>query len=270
MKFGIILNTGTIEQLGDLAASAEEAGWDGVFYWDAVHIPDFGEMHDPWVALTAMALRTTRVRLGAIVFAVPRHRPWLFARAATSVDHASNGRLVLPLGLGALDDNGFAGVREPTDIRVRAQRLDESLAILAGLWSGEPFRFDGDQYHLDEPMTFLPRPVQQPRIPIWIVGAWPREKSMARVLRYDGLLPNKLKTEGGQETVAPPDIADIATWVRERRGTLDGFDIVAEGRTRGDDPRTGAEIVRPWADAGATWWTEADWRGTYDSLRKRV
>src|SRR3954468_14773466 len=141
MKFGIILNTGTIEQLGDLAASAEQAGWDGVFYWDAVHIPGFGEMHDPWVALTAIAIRTSRVRIGAIVFALPRHRPWLFARSATSVDQASHGRLVLPIGLGALDDTGFGGVREPTDIRERAERLDESLEILDGLWSGEPFQF---------------------------------------------------------------------------------------------------------------------------------
>ena len=99
MQFGIILNTGTIDELGDLAQTAEAAGWDGVFYWDAVHLKDFGEMHDPWVALTVMAGRTRRVTLGAIVMAVPRHKPWQFARAATSVDHASHGRLVLPLGL---------------------------------------------------------------------------------------------------------------------------------------------------------------------------
>ena len=268
MQFGIILNTGTIDQIGDLAASAEEAGWDGVFYWDAVHIPDFGEMHDPWVALTVIATRTRRVTIGGIVMAVPRHRPWLFARAATSVDHASHGRLVLPLGLGALDDTGFAGVREPTDIRERAERLDETLTILDGLWTGEPFSFDGRHYPVDE-MTFLPRPVRG-RIPIWVVGAWPREKSMARVLRFDGLLPNKLKPEGGQEPVTPDDIRAMATYVRERRGSLDAFDIISEGETPGDDPAKAAAIVRPWADAGATWWTEADWRGSYEKLRRRV
>ena len=136
MKFGIILNTGTLDQLGDLAASAEDAGWDGVFYWDAVHLPNFGDMFDPWVALTVMATRTKRVRLGGIVMAVPRHRPWLFARAATSVDHASHGRLVLPIGLGALDDTAFAGVGEPTDTKIRAERLDETLAILEGRVDG--------------------------------------------------------------------------------------------------------------------------------------
>ena len=261
MKFGIVLNAGSIDRLGDLAASAEQAGWDGVFYWDAVHIKDYGEMHDPWVALTVMAMRTSRVRLGGIVMALPRHRPWLFARAATSVDHVSDGRLVLPIGLGALDDTGFGGVGEATDIRVRAERLDESLAILEGLWTGRPFAFQGRHFTTTE-MTFEPTPVQQPRIPIWLVGAWPREKSMQRVLRYDGILPNKLKPEGGQETVAPDDIRAIAACVarasrKPRR---------LRHRSRRPDARrrrpAGADIVRPWADAGATWWTEADWRGT--------
>jgi hypothetical protein len=201
--------------------------------------------------------------------AVPRHKPWLFARAATSVDHASHGRLVLPIGLGGLDDTGFIGVGEPTDIRERAERLDETLAFLEAAWTGKPFSHQGMHYRTDE-MTFLPRPVQQPRIPIWVVGAWPREKSMQRVLRYDGILPNKLKPGGGQATVTPDDIRAIAEYVRARRGTLDRFDIVSEGRTPGSDPGAAADIVRPWADAGATWWTEAEWRGSYDDLRKRV
>ena len=270
MRFGIILNTGTLDRIGDLAASAEQAGWDGVFYWDAVHMPDFGDMFDPWVALTVIAQRTTRVRLGAIVMAVPRHKPWLFARAATSLDHASHGRLVLTVGIGALDDTAFAGVGEPTGARERADRLDDTLEILEKAWTGRPFRHDGRHYRTDE-MTFLPRPVQQPRIPIWVVGAWPREKSMERALRYDGLLPNKLRPEGGQEIVTADDLRAMAGWIRDRRPNgLDGFDIVAEGRTAGmraDDARA---TIRPWADAGATWWTEADWRGSYDDLRRRV
>ena len=269
MRFGIILNTGTLDQIGDLAASAEDAGWDGVFYWDAVHIPDFGNMFDPWVALTVIAAHTKRVTLGGVVMAVPRHKPWLFARAATSVDHASHGRLVLPIGLGGLDDSGFAGVGEPTDIRERAERLDETLDFLEAAWTGEPFQRHGKHYRTHE-MTFLPRPVQQPRIPIWVVGAWPREKSMQRVLRYDGILPNKLKPQGGQDTMTTDDIRAIAQYVRERRGTLNGFDIVTEGRTPGSDPKAAAEAVQPWADAGASWWTEAEWRGSYDDLRRRI
>jgi alkanesulfonate monooxygenase SsuD/methylene tetrahydromethanopterin reductase-like flavin-dependent oxidoreductase (luciferase family) len=269
VQFGIVFNTGTIDQLGELSAAAEEAGWDGVFYWDAVHLENFGEMHDPWVGLTVMAMRTSRVRLGAIVMAVPRHRPWLLARAATSVDHASHGRLILPVGIGALDDTAFAGVGEPTGTRERAERLDETLEFITAASTGEPFAHEGTHYRTAE-MTFLPRPVQRPRVPIWVVGAWPREKSMQRVVRYDGILPNKLKPEGGQDTVTTDDIRAIADYVRERRGTLDRFDIVTEGRTSGMDAATVAATVRPWADAGCTWWTEADWRGTYDDLRRRI
>ncbi len=269
MQYGIILNGGSLDQIGDMAAAAERAGWDGVFYWDAVHIDDFGEMHDPWVALTVIAQATSRVRLGGIVMALPRHKPWVFSRAAVSVDHVSHGRLVLPMGLGALDDGAFARTDEPTDIRLRAERMDESLAILEGLWTGEPFRAEGRHYPM-EAMQFLPRPVQRPRIPIWMVGAWPRERSMRRVLRYDGILPNKLAAAGGQEPIAPEDAVAIRDYVLEHRGSTDGFDIVVEGKTPAGDPATGAEIVRPWLDAGATWWTEADWRAPIDQLRRRV
>ena len=269
MKYGIILNIGTLDELGEMAELAESVGWDGVFYWDAVHIENFGNMFDPWVAMTVMALRTSKVTIGGIVMAVPRHRPWLFSRAAVSVDHASHGRLVLPVGLGALDDGAFPKVGEPTSARERAERLDESLAIFEGLWTGEPFAFEGKHYRM-ESMAFEPRPVQRPRIPIWVVGAWPREKSMQRVLRFDGILPNKLDDDGKQQPITPEDVALIRDYVRERRGSLDGFDIVVEGQTPGTDPAAGDAIVRPWIDAGATWWTEADWRQPVEKLRARI
>src|SRR5438067_8325608 len=152
-------------------------------------------MYDPWVTLSAIAMRHERVRIGAMLTPPSRRRPWKLARETMSVDHLSHGRLIRPVGLGALDDKGFAGVGEVTDRKTRAQLLDESLEILTGLWSGQPFSFHGQHYHIDE-MTFLPPPVQSPRIPIWVAGAWPRPQSMQRVLRYDGLLPNKINPDG--------------------------------------------------------------------------
>ncbi|HEY3523206.1 MAG TPA: LLM class flavin-dependent oxidoreductase, partial [Candidatus Limnocylindrales bacterium] len=186
MRVGIILNAGDPRTLGDLAAAAEAAGWDGVFYYDAIAIGDM-DLYDPWVILAAMAMRTERVRLGLVVAAPARRRPWKLARETTTLDRLSNGRLVLPVGLGVLDDVGFGNVGEPTAARERAERLDESLAILDGLWSGEPFGFDGRHYRFG-PMTFRPTPVQRPRIPIWVVGAWPHRRSIARALRWDGIL----------------------------------------------------------------------------------
>jgi hypothetical protein len=135
---------------------------------------------------------------------------------------------VLPVGLGAPYDGGFSKVGEPTDRRVRAKLLDESLEILTGLWSGEPFGFHGNHYRVEE-MTFLPTPVQSPRIPIWVVGAWPREKSMRRVLRYDGVIPDKINPAGGREEATPEDVRAIKTYVTERRPAEDPFDIECAG-----------------------------------------
>lgn len=141
--------------------------------------------------------------------------------------------------------------------------LDESLAILEGLWSGEPYGHQGRHYR-SEPMTFRPTPVQRLRIPIWVVGAWPHERSVRRALRYDGIIP---------QTSDPARVREVAAFVaRERPPELRDrpFEILAEGTTP-LDAQAAAAAVRPLAEAGATWWIEADWTGaTVDSLRRRI
>ena len=274
MRFGFIIPSGDIPTVLDLAQEVEAAGWDAVFGWDAINIvhPDFaGPAYDPWAILGAIAVQTQRVRIGAMLTPPSRRRPWKLARETVTVDHLSHGRLILPVGLGAIDDGGFGKVGEPTDRKTRAQLLDESLQILTGLWSGRPFSFQGEHYRLEE-MTFLPPPVQSPRIPIWVVGAWPRPKSMERVLRYDGLLPNKLNPDGTFGDVKPEDIRAMAAYVAEHRTETTPFDIVMEGRTPGDDPAATAAIIRPFAEAGATWWLEGWWEAPNgpEELRARI
>jgi alkanesulfonate monooxygenase SsuD/methylene tetrahydromethanopterin reductase-like flavin-dependent oxidoreductase (luciferase family) len=263
MRFGIVVNAGDPLEMAQLAAEAEAAGWDGVFYYDAIAIGD-AEMYDPWVVLAAMAVQTERVTLGLIVAAPARRRPWKLAREAMTVDRLSGGRLVLPVGLGALEDAGFGNVGEPTEAKTRAELMDESLTILDGLWSGEPFGFEGRHYQF-EPMTFRPTPVQQPRIPIWVVGAWPNERSMWRVLRWDGIVT---QTDDVAEVKAIADYVE-----RERAPELRGrpFEIVVQGRTPAGKPAAAAKKVRPYAEAGATWWIEANWSAaTVESVRERV
>jgi alkanesulfonate monooxygenase SsuD/methylene tetrahydromethanopterin reductase-like flavin-dependent oxidoreductase (luciferase family) len=262
VKFGFIVTVGDPRAAADLATDAEAAGWDGVFYWDGVAL---GEMdtYDPWVVMAAMAMRTERVTLGAIVTPPSRRRPWKLARETMTLDRLSNGRLVLPVGLGALDDGAFGNVGEPTDAKTRAELLDETLEILEGLWSGEPYAHDGAHYRFG-PMTFRPTPVQQPRIPIWVVGAWPNERSMRRTLRYDGVVAQVADADG---------IREIAEYVaRERPPDAAGrsFEIVAQGTTT-TDAQAAAAIVRPYAEAGATWWIDADWDyATVESQRTRI
>ena len=127
MRYGIILTAGDIHEMLDMAAAAEAAGWDGVFYWDGVAIPGADPIYDPWVTMAAIAMRTERVRFGAIVTPPSRRRPWKLARETATLDQLSGGRLIVPVGLGALDDVAFGGVGEATDLRTRAELLDESL-----------------------------------------------------------------------------------------------------------------------------------------------
>jgi alkanesulfonate monooxygenase SsuD/methylene tetrahydromethanopterin reductase-like flavin-dependent oxidoreductase (luciferase family) len=271
VQYGFVLPGGDVATLVELAAEAEAAGWDGVFYWDGIYIASAGPMYDPWVVLAAMALHTKRVRIGAILTPLSRRRPWKLARETVTVDHLSGGRLIVPVGLGALDDGGFGKVGEPTDRKTRARLLDEGLAILTGLWSGQPFSFQGEHYRVAE-MTFLPTPVQKPRIPIWVVGAWPSTSSMQRVLRYDGLLPNKLGQEGAQEEILPEDIHAMKAYVVAHRTLTTPFDIIMEGKTPGDDRELAADSVRPYVEAGITWWMEAMWTAPNgpEDLRARI
>ena len=271
MQYGIVLTSGDPRTAADLAAGAEAAGWDGVFTYDAIAIGD-GDMWDPWIMLAAMAARTDRVRLGALVFAPSRRRPWKLAREIITLDHLSNGRLVVPVGLGALDDAGFGNVGEPVDARTRARLLDETLAIIDGLSSGEPFAFEGEHYRFG-PMTVRPRPVQRPRVPVWVVGSWPHERSMRRAIHWDGLVVQAVGPDGRPAT-GPETLREIVGWARETRAGagLDGpFEIVVDGSTRADDPVAAAAIARAHEDAGATWWMEVDWTDTSPgALRGRI
>ena len=259
MRYGFVIPGGDVHEVVLFAHEAEAAGWDGVFIPDCIYIKgEDGLGFDPWVALAAMATQTGRVRLGTMITPLSRRRPWKVARETVTLDQLSNGRLTLPVGLGALDDVGFGGVGEATDRKARAELLDESLAILAGLWSGQPFSYTGKHYQLDE-MTFASTPVQQPRIPVWVVGAWPRRKSMQRTLRWDGLLPNKLNDNGEQAELTPDDIREMRDFIATERTATTTFDIIYEGETPGEKPDEAVAIVRPWLEAGATWWMESMW-----------
>jgi alkanesulfonate monooxygenase SsuD/methylene tetrahydromethanopterin reductase-like flavin-dependent oxidoreductase (luciferase family) len=270
LHYGFLVSSGDPCTVAGLAHEAEEAGWDGVFYWDGICVGNM-DTYDAWVVMAAMAMRTERVRIGAILTPPARRRPWKLARETATLDHLSGGRLVLPVGLGALDDGGFSRVGEPTDKKIRAQLLDESLEILTGLWSGEPFSYQGEHYRMEE-MIFRPPPVQRPRIPIWVVGAWPSRRSMGRALRYDGVLAAAVG--GGAESpgVTPETIREIKAYAEENRDDATPFDIVWEGQTPGEDTEQAASMVRPYVEAGATWWIESPWTppNEPEDLRARI
>jgi alkanesulfonate monooxygenase SsuD/methylene tetrahydromethanopterin reductase-like flavin-dependent oxidoreductase (luciferase family) len=189
IKFGFVLSYGTPAQILEMAKAAEDAGWDGVFSWDGISVGSM-DSYDPWTVLAAIATVTERITLGALVFALARRKPWEVARQSITVDHLSNGRLVIPVGLGAAtDDAGFARVNTDTsDRRVNAAKLDECLAFLELAWAGKEFSAAGEHYSADK-IIFRPTPVQHPRIPVWCVGLWPVPKSIDRAARWMALSP---------------------------------------------------------------------------------
>lgn len=270
MQYGFVIEGGDAKSTSELALEAEAAGWDGVFIADAMDIgmpnsPPF-PWFDPWIVLAAIAMRTERIRIGTMITPVPRRRPWKLARETVTLDHLSNGRLIFGAGLGAAEhDGGFFKVGEAMDLKVRAQRLDEGLAILAGLWSGKPFSFSGEHYRVAE-MTMLPAPAQSPRIPVWVPGVWTKEKSMERALRWDGIIPQKYKS---MERMTPAEILKLKQFIDERRSEPTPFDIIVGGTTPGNRKRAAA-TVRPFAEAGATWWLESLMTSSLDKLRKRI
>src|SRR6478609_11931859 len=128
-----------VRLIAQLAADAENAGWDGFWIWDHVHWrgEDDGEPRQPavdtTVTLTMIAAATTRVRFGPMVLPLARRRPWKVARELTTLDHLSGGRLTLGVGLGGPPGLEFGAFGEDVDPRVRAAKLDESLDVLRGL-----------------------------------------------------------------------------------------------------------------------------------------
>ena len=262
MQFGISLppfaEFSDVRVLAQLAQEAEAAGWDGFFIWDhMIFDPTWYPNCDPWVGLTAVAMQTKRMRLGTMVTPLPRRRPWKLARETTSVDRLSDGRLILGVGIGdpAKWEYGFFG--EATEAKVRAQKLDEGLDILQGLWSGDMFSYAGTHYQLDE-VKFLPCPQQSPRIPVWVAGVWPNKPPLRRAARWDGVFA--LGSEGA--TLTSDTWHEIRAYI-ERHRTADGaFEYVHGGASSGTNTAEATDAVAPYADAGVTWWLEdiSPWR----------
>jgi alkanesulfonate monooxygenase SsuD/methylene tetrahydromethanopterin reductase-like flavin-dependent oxidoreductase (luciferase family) len=274
MKFGMSLPNfgwfGDIHLLIDFAVEAEEAGWDAFFIWD--HLLVFKEnpldVVDPWVALSAVACNTKKIRIGTHITPLPRRRPWKVAREAVTLDHLSKGRFILGVGIGEPPDPEFIAFGEESGAKIRAEKLDESLDIITGLWSGKPFSYSGKHFHLDE-VTFLPETYQKPRIPIWVGGGIPHKAPFKRAAQYDGVTPVH------SQWPTPVEVAhleEVLAIVKAKRGNLDNYDIVICGETSGIDSVKDKEKLTPWINAGITWWLEDihGLRATIDKLRERI
>lgn len=273
MRFGLdVPATGAfadVRALAGLAAEAEAAGWDGFFVWDILFGRDEEPVADPWIALAAVALATSRMRIGTLATPLARHRPWLIARQAATLDHLSAGRLTLVAGLGH-NPRDFAAFGEEAAPAARARALDESLAVLAGLLGGESFSHQGERYTLAD-VRLSPPPLQRPRPPLWLAGGWPIQAPFRRAARWDGALV-KSWHQTKREPLSADDFRACAAYTLAQRRALgiEGpFDLIATGESPSDPDEAGAAL-RPYRDAGATWWVEEGLGWSFDEFRARI
>jgi alkanesulfonate monooxygenase SsuD/methylene tetrahydromethanopterin reductase-like flavin-dependent oxidoreductase (luciferase family) len=204
--------------LADLAARAEDRGWDGFFVWDHINYrAPVRAVADPWVALAAVACATSRVRIGAMVTPLSRRRVHKVARETVTLDLLSSGRLTFGAGLGSARNNELEPYGEVVDPRERANLLDQGLDALARYWAGE----------------FEPLPVQRPRPPVWVAGEWPNQRPVRRALRWDGLFVIGLPD--------PDALAELAATI-SKNGPFDLITALPPDTDPG-----------PWEQAGLTW-----------------
>lgn len=262
MRFGLcVANSGTYSDpraTVRIARAAETSGWDGLFLWDHLAFVWGPPAADPWVTLAAVATATERIRIGTAVTPVPRRRPHVLAQTVATLDVLSGGRVVFGAGLGGVNSE-FERFGEPAEPAIRAEMLDEGLAVLRALWSGEEVRHRGRHYTVDG-VTLAPLPVQE-RLPIWIGGnAGP---SLRRAARWDGWIADSFGPRGLK--LSPDDVARSLDVIRAARQSEAPFAVASLGESDKGDSHA-------YAHAGVQWWLENvnDGRGSLQQMLELV
>jgi alkanesulfonate monooxygenase SsuD/methylene tetrahydromethanopterin reductase-like flavin-dependent oxidoreductase (luciferase family) len=259
-----------------LAVDAEEAGWDGVFVWDTLlfDTQTMPPVLDPWTVLAVIAIRTRRVRVGPMMAQLARRPPWDVARQVVTVDRLSEGRLILGAALGYAAEADFAHFGLASDARTRAEQLDESLEIIAGLCSGVPFQHAGRHFTIDN-SVFRPGPIQDP-VPVWIGGYWPNKGPMRRAARWHGAFPapQVVPTQKCFAAIplAPADVRTVRRYIEEHRSTDEPFDLVISHPLPLDDPPAAAAEVESYEQVGVTWIVRdwLPWETGPDEVRAQI
>lgn len=253
LRFGVYLPPfgpfGDPGVLVDLAVRAEVAGWDGVFLWDHV-VRESMPIADAWTALGAIAQATQRVLIGPTVTPLPRRRPWIVARQASTVSRLSTGRLIFGVGLGPERSEDFSRFGEPSELATRASMLTEGLDIVLAMWSGRSVDHDGTHYKVT-----LDSAAPEPHpIPVWMASTARNPAVIRRAATCDGIFPV------AGRTMTPDEVADMIAALR-KAGLPESrpYDVAVSGKASSawETPRPDHVDLEGLADAGATWWMES-------------
>ena len=256
MRYGVSIPPFTdAHTIVELAVEAEAAGWDAVLLWDHLRwiVALDLDVHDPWALLSAIAMRTERVMLGTCVTPVSRRRPHVLAKQVVTLDHLSNGRAMLGVGLGEPPDADFSDLGDEADPRMRAARLDEGLEIINGILSGQRVDHDGAEFQVHGELK--PAAVQRPRPLIFVAGVAYNRAPLQRALRWDGFFPI-----GSDSFLGPDELSRYLEGV-DRPSSWDLF----AARAPGPSPAEFADVGVTWLVEGA--WPVGDWVA---DLRNRV
>lgn len=187
MQFGLNAFGLSPRHLPDVALLAEQHGFDSVWVPEhlvfPVEIPPAylysadgyppmrsdSPAYDPWILLATVAARTTTIRLGTNVYILPLRHPIAVARSVVTLDRVSGGRVNFGVGVGWLREEYEAVGQDFTN---RGKRADEIIPLLRRFWSEDVIEHHGDHYDI-LPVTFEPKPLQKPSIPIYIGGTSP-------------------------------------------------------------------------------------------------
>ena len=204
LRYGLKLSqNATIEQYRAVWRIADEAGFDHC--WCVDHFATLGRRDDgpiveAWALLAAMAVTTSRTRVGCAVTGNTYRHPAVLAKAAVTVDHLSGGRLEFGIGAGwAENEHTMLGLPFGT-AGDRADRLEEACQVIRSLWTQERASFAGRHYQLTGAVA-EPKPVQQPHPPIWIGGAGRR-----RTLRIAAQHASVWNAPGG----SPEEVTELS------------------------------------------------------------
>jgi len=274
VRYGVnIINfwrLGEPAMIQEIARTAEATGWDGLFVWDHVSTPWEAAglpISDPWMILAGAACVTKRIVLGTSVTPVPRRRPHVVAMQVATLDHLSRGRAVLGVGLGG-EEADYVRFGEDFDPKVRAEKLDEALEVIAALWSGEEVRHRGRHYTIDGVRNLLGPVGERPRCPIWVGGA--SRPALRRAAHWDGWTTGIIADESGRIGLSPDEMGVRIRYVLDHRASDQPFDIVIEGYSEAGPG--GVDLAAAYEAVGATWWCDSinGLRAPVDELLARV